>query len=77
VADPLVLQFDHREQKASDIGRLVGNGCASKRLADALAKCDIRCANCHRRRTAEASGWFRIRPSDKPELTAPARLGLN
>jgi hypothetical protein len=61
IRDLLVLQFDHRERKTSDIGRLVGNGCPSKRLADELEKCDIRCANCHRRRTAQGNGWFRRR----------------
>jgi hypothetical protein len=24
-----------------------------------IAKCDVRCANCHRRRTCERAGWWR------------------
>jgi hypothetical protein len=59
--DVLFLQFDHRGRKTTDVSRLVGNGCPPSRLADELAKCDIRCANCHRRRTAERGGWFRMR----------------
>jgi hypothetical protein len=61
--DPLVLQFDHRpgERKARDIGWLVSSGCRASLLAEELAKCDVRCANCHRRRTAAARGWFRAR----------------
>jgi hypothetical protein len=59
--DPLVLQFDHRDGKSYDISRLVGNGCPPGRLADELTKCDVRCANCHRRRTAQVNGWFRTR----------------
>ncbi|HLZ25718.1 MAG TPA: hypothetical protein VKV73_00170 [Chloroflexota bacterium] len=59
--DVLVLQFDHRERKTTDVSRLVGNGCSASRLADELAKCDIRCASCHRRRTAERGGWYRTR----------------
>jgi hypothetical protein len=62
-ADPIVLQFDHRhgEAKVKDIGWYVSSGSRISRLADELAKCDVRCANCHRRRTAQARGWFRAR----------------
>ena len=61
LADPLVLQFDHRESKTKDIASLVRSGCSSQRLIDELNKCEIRCANCHRRRTATQGGWFRTR----------------
>jgi hypothetical protein len=27
------------------------------RLQAEIAKCDVRCANCHRRRTAASLGW--------------------
>jgi hypothetical protein len=59
--DPLVLQFDHIEAKANHVSWLVGSGCSSSRLLQELAKCIVRCANCHRRRTAQAGGWFRTR----------------
>jgi hypothetical protein len=59
--DPLVLQFDHLADKADHISWLVGSGCSPLRLARELSKCEIRCANCHRRRTAEAGAWFRAR----------------
>jgi hypothetical protein len=58
--DVLVLQFDHREQKANDVAYLVGTGCSPRRLAEELVKCDVRCANCHRRRTAQLGDWFRL-----------------
>jgi hypothetical protein len=38
---------------------LVGSGCSPHRLALELKKCEVRCANCHRRRTATERGWFR------------------
>jgi hypothetical protein len=61
LADPLVLQFDHLQSKAKDIASLVRSGCGSQRLISELNKCEVRCANCHRRRTAIQGGWFRAR----------------
>jgi hypothetical protein len=61
VADPLVLQFDHRSAKSKDIGWLVSSGCRADLIAAELAKCDVRCANCHRRRTARVGNWLRLR----------------
>lgn len=65
VADPLVLQFDHRpgEIKVKDIGWYVSSGSRLGLLSDELAKCDVRCANCHRRRTAIERGWLRAQAS--------------
>jgi hypothetical protein len=59
--DSLVLQFDHMYDKLDHVSWLVGSGCSPLRLLEELAKCEIRCANCHRRRTAQASNWFRTR----------------
>lgn len=61
VADPLVLQFDHRpgQSKVMDVGRFISSGSALRLLAAELVKCDVRCANCHRRRTAAELHWFR------------------
>jgi hypothetical protein len=39
----------------------VRSGCSSQRLVDELEQCEVRCANCHRRRTAIERGWFRAR----------------
>jgi hypothetical protein len=47
--DPVVLEFDHLRDKAFVIGREL----ADKRWQDVLAeieKCEVVCANCHRRR---------------------------
>ena len=56
--DPVVLQFDHRDgtMKVATIGELL-NRASWKTLLDEVAKCDVRCANCHRLRTAERYGW--------------------
>ena len=51
--DPVVLEFDHvRGQKSADVSKLVADGVSERRLRDEIAKCEIVCANCHRRRTA-------------------------
>lgn len=61
LADPMVLQFDHRpgEIKVKDIAWFISSGSALRHLAEELLKCDVRCANCHRRSTATDRGWFR------------------
>ena len=58
--DPVVLDFDHRnrEEKTGNISKMVQNRTSIKNLEKEIAKCDIRCANCHRRRTAKQLNWF-------------------
>lgn len=67
--DRLVLQFDHRPgtSKLRDIGWYVSSGCRTSLLIEEMARCDVRCANCHRRRTAATRGWFRARQSRADE----------
>lgn len=50
--DPVVLDFDHREPetKFKSISDLATTGYSLKRIGHEIAKCDVRCANCHRRR---------------------------
>lgn len=60
--DLRVLDFDHRDRtdKRGQVSRLVFSvGWA--RLAEEIARCDVRCSNCHRRRTAEQMGWWSAR----------------
>lgn len=53
--DIRVLEFDHRDpaEKTANISRLVSDGFGSARLEEEINKCDVRCGNCHRRRTKE------------------------
>jgi hypothetical protein len=59
--DVVVLQFDHRDRanKAIAVGNLVRYG-SWQRIAAEIAKCDVRCANCHQRRTAKQFGWRKL-----------------
>ncbi len=57
----LVLEFDHhRGEKTRDISRLVAEAAGLPRLRRELERCEVVCANCHRRRTATRGGWFRV-----------------
>ena len=52
-SDPIVLEFDHiRGTKVASIGAMVCAPVALKTLEQEIAKCAVRCANCHRRRTS-------------------------
>ncbi len=51
--DPVVLEFDHRvgSRKMFNIGDAASRKVSLKRLIEEIVKCDVRCANCHRRQT--------------------------
>lgn len=52
-SDPIVLEFDHRDPVAKDfdISNMRFKAFSLGRVMEEIAKCDVRCANCHRRRT--------------------------
>jgi hypothetical protein len=57
-ADPRVLEFDHvRGKKLGNVSSLRTGGYSLERLEAELAKCEVRCANCHRRKTVQQFGW--------------------
>lgn len=56
--DPVVLEFDHRGDKDFAIGDAVRRALSLKRVVAEIAKCDVRCANCHRRKTYGERGSF-------------------
>lgn len=56
--DPLVLDFDHvRDQKRMDVSRMVTLEMSWESIEEEIKKCEVVCANCHRRRTATRAGW--------------------
>ena len=58
--DPVVLQFDHvRGTKVASIASMVGPGFSLEKIEAEIAKCEVRCANCHFRKTARELGWYR------------------
>lgn len=52
--DTRVLEFDHvRDSKKADVAVMIRNGCSWSAIQAEIAKCEIRCANCHRIKTLE------------------------
>lgn len=63
--DPIVLEFDHvnREDKFKDVSRLLAGHYSWMTIQREISKCEIRCANCHRRKThVQLKSWGRNRP---------------
>lgn len=57
--DTVVLEFDHRRNKEHNISDLVRSRASIARIEEEISKCDVRCANCHRRQTAKRGNWER------------------
>lgn len=57
-SDPVVLEFDHvRGDKRGIIVDMVNDGHSWGSIEAEIAKCEVRCANCHRRKSARTLGW--------------------
>ena len=56
--DPIVLEFDHLRDKSFAVGGQLSCRSWESILAE-MQKCDVVCANCHRRRTARRRGALR------------------
>jgi len=58
-SDPIVLDYDHRpdSNKTDNISTMIQRGNSWKVILEEISKCDVRCANCHRRITAKRGNW--------------------
>ncbi len=77
--DVRCLEFDHvRGKKSRNISAMLGRGISWEKVLVEIAKCDVRCANCHRRITAERGAHWRqdvhVRLTRDTHATALARL---
>lgn len=62
VTDIRVLEFDHvRGEKYENISRMIQSS-SWKAIEAEIAKCEVRCANCHRIKTVERGQWWRADP---------------
>lgn len=57
--DPVVLEFDHLRDKSFAIGPYLAR-TTWQNILDEMKKCEVVCANCHRRRTARRKGALRV-----------------
>jgi len=57
-SDPVVLQFDHRGNKRKDVSAMLWSGFSWATIQTEIEKCDVRCGNCHRRKTARELGLY-------------------
>lgn len=58
--DWVVLEFDHRDRatKLFAVSEMIQRQYSLSKIIEEIAKCDVRCASCHRRRTAVQMGWY-------------------
>src|SRR4051812_5038084 len=66
-ADPVVLEFDHLGDRSFNIAKGLRDR-SWPALLDEIAKCDVVCANCHRRRTAIRGGFARATMAGAAEI---------
>ena len=57
--DVVVLEFDHVRGKNKNISKLLQEGCNLEKLQEEIKLCEVRCANCHRRKTVATSKHYR------------------
>jgi hypothetical protein len=60
-ANPVLLDFDHLRDKVAEISQLVNAGMPWAVIKAEIDKCEVRCANCHARKTAREQGSYRTR----------------
>lgn len=58
--DPIVLEFNHIDpkQKFKGVAELAHNG-TFEQLETEIKKCEVMCANCHKRHTAVQLNWMK------------------
>lgn len=57
--DIIVLQFDHIRNKRWNVSFLLA-GSSLDTIKKEIAKCEVRCANCHTRKTAKTYKWYKL-----------------
>ncbi len=60
-SDPRVLEFDHLGDKDNTVAKMVASGSPISSIEREIAKCQVLCANCHRKKTSDERGWFKSR----------------
>jgi hypothetical protein len=61
-SDIVVLEFDHNRgqfDKIMAVSSLIRTRYPFVKIKEEIKTCEVRCANCHRRKTAKEFSWFR------------------
>lgn len=57
-SNPIVLEFDHVSgEKIEAISVMISKQFSKQIILEEINKCEVRCANCHRLKTAERGNW--------------------
>ena len=60
-SDLVVLEFDHvTGDKLDAVTRLVSTRSSIDKIKEEILKCEVRCCNCHRRKTAKSFNYYRL-----------------
>lgn len=59
-ADIVVLEFDHLRDKEFNIADGFSRSYNWTRILKEIEKCEVVCANCHKRRTAKRGNWAKL-----------------
>lgn len=59
----LVLEFDHKDRsdKTNTISKLIKNNSTPKVIKHEIMKCEVRCANCHRKKTEQENNSWKLK----------------
>lgn len=58
-ADPVVLEFNHLRNKSNNVAYMLSEGYSIPTIKKEIEKCEVLCANCHRRKTAKDQNWYK------------------
>ncbi len=66
----LVLEFDHKDRmtKSGEVGEMSRNGLALSKIIEEIGKCEVRCANCHRIKTAHENNSWKLKYAPVAQL---------
>lgn len=60
-SDPIVLEFDHiKGPKLFNISSAICRRINIFSILEEIAKCEVRCSNCHKRKTAKEYNWYKV-----------------
>lgn len=56
--DPIVLEFDHIKGKDDGLSNMARRALKLNTIIKEIDKCEVVCANCHKKRTSKRSNWY-------------------